>query len=196
MENIIVGLSSWIIADGNYEHFRRGQRASFALAFYPTNASFEIPRDWLTVDPPGVDRVSMRHVEGSQYLITARVTHILDYDGWWVIDAGVPMYRTGLLPEGVEQNSWVSGKIYLGIDPFDYFERLSRYYVAPALIYDWDVTKIELETSPVIVEGRMHTRDRSRSAWQEVDSTQAHCEGALVDEFVLHCARVDVLQRR
>ena len=194
-KELMIGLSSWIIADGNYPHFKRGQRARFALAFYPANSPFDIPSDWLSINPPGVDQTSMRHIEGSEYLVTAKVTHVLEDDSWWVIDAGVLMYRYGRRPEGVEPGCWVIGKFYVSIDPFDYFERLSRYHAAPPLMYDWDVTKIELETTPTIEMGRMRTRDRSRRAWREADNTKAR-SGAFVEEFVLHCTRLDNPPRR
>jgi hypothetical protein len=195
-KELIAGLSSWIIADGNYPHFKRGDRVSFALAFYPANSPFDIPRDWLSINPPGVDRASMCHIEGAEYLITARVTQVLDGDdGWWVIDAGVLMYRSGTPPEGIAPGCWVSGNVYIGVDPFEYFERFSRYHGAPALIYDWDVTKIELETTPYIESGRMKMRDRSRRVWREVDDTKARA-GGLVDAFCLHCARLSTPPRR
>jgi hypothetical protein len=194
-KELMVGLSSWIIADGNYPHLKRGDRASFALAFHPANSPLDIPRDWLSVNPPGVNRTSMCHIEGSEYLVTVKVTHVLDYDNWWVIDAGVLMYRCGKPPEGIGPGCWVSGNLYVGIDPFDYFEHLSRYHAAPALIYEWDVTKIELETTPTIESGRMKMRDRSRRGWREVEDTKARA-GGLVDEFILHCARSSTPARR
>jgi len=40
-DSLVVGLSSWIIQDGNYGDFSRGERAAFALEFY---ASTEIRR--------------------------------------------------------------------------------------------------------------------------------------------------------
>ena len=193
-KDMVVGLSSWIIADGNYPRFKRG-RASLSLAFHPANSPFDIPRDWLSINPPDVDRASMCHIEGAEYLITANVTHVLEEDSWWVIDAGVPMYKYGKPPDGIEPGCWVSGRLYVGIDPFDYFERLSRYHAAPPLIYDWDVTKIELETTPIVETGRMRMRDRSRRGWREVDDTKART-GGFVDEFVLHCTGLDNPPRR
>jgi hypothetical protein len=148
--DLMIGLSSWVIADGNYPHFKRGDRVSFALAFYAPDP-LRIPEDCLSINPPGADRVSLRQLEGSYYLVTAKVTHILDYDGWWVIDAGIPMYRAGMPTNDITVGCWLRGTINLGVDPFDYFERLSRYYVAPPLIYDWDVKKIGLETTPIML---------------------------------------------
>jgi hypothetical protein len=191
---LMIGLSSWVIADGNYPHFERRKRASFALTFYAPDP-LSIPSDYLSVNPPGVDRTSMQHVAGSYYMVTAKVTHVLDHDGWWVIDTGVLMYRAGMPPGDIKAGCWVSGRINVGVDPFDYFERLSRYYAAPALIYDWDVKKIELETTPIIESGRMRMRDQSRREWREVKDTKARAGGP-VDEFVLHCARLDTPPRR
>jgi hypothetical protein len=192
---MMIGLSSWILADGNYPHFKRGGRASFALAFYPANSPVDTPPDWLSINPPGVDHASMSHIEGSDYLITAQVTHVLEDESWWVIDAGMLMYRNAKAPDGLRPGCWVSGRFYVGLDPFDYFERLSRYHAAPALIYDWDVTKIELETTPVIESGPMRMRDQARRAWREVDDTTART-GGFGDEFVLHCARLNAPPRR
>ena len=137
----------------------------------------------------------MRHIEGSEYLVTAKVTRVLEDDSGCVIDAGILMYRYGKPPEGIEPGCWVSCKFYVSIDAFDYFERLSRYHAAPPLIYDWDVTKIELETTPIIEKGRMRTRDRSRRAWREVDDTKAR-SGAFAEEFLLHCTRLESTPRR
>ena len=186
-DTIKVGLSI-IIGDGNYEHFKRGERAGFALSFYPANSPLDVPPDWLSINPPGIDRTSIRHVEGSDYMITAKVTHV--FDDWWVIDAGILMYRAGAVPNDIKQGCWVSGKIYVGIDPFDYFERLSLDHAAPALIYDWDVTKIELETTPFVEKDRIRLRDQSRREWHEAENTKARA-GGMADEFVLHCVRTD-----
>jgi hypothetical protein len=106
------------------------------------------------------------------------------------------MYKQGKPPDGIEPGCWVSGKFYVGIDPFDYFERLSRHHAAPPLIYDWDVTKIELETTPIVEKGRMRMRDRSRRGWREVNDTRARSGAARMEEFVLHCARLDNPPRR
>jgi hypothetical protein len=105
------------------------------------------------------------------------------------------MYRAGMPPDDITVGCWVSGEINVGVDPFDYFERLSRCYAAPALIYDWDVKKIELETTPVIEFGRMRTRDQSRREWREVEDTRART-GGFTEEFVLHCSRLDTPPRR
>jgi hypothetical protein len=188
--DLMIGLSSWILEDGNYKDFRRGDRASFALAFCPADSS-----DWPAVNPSGVDRASMCHVEGSEYLVTARVTDVLEDASWWVIDAGVLMYAHHRPPDGIEPGCWVSGKCYVGVDPFVYFDHLSRYHAAPALIYDWDVTKIDLEITPVIESGSARILDRSRRGWRDVDDTKSTA-GSFMREFVLHCSRLDTPPRR
>ena len=37
-DSTLVGLSSWILSDGNYEDFKRGDYAAIALEFYPPSA--------------------------------------------------------------------------------------------------------------------------------------------------------------
>ena len=191
--DLMIGLSSWVIADGNYPHFKRGQRASFALTFYAPDP-LSLPSDTLSMDPPAVDRPSMQHLEGPEYLVTAKVTHVVEHDGWWVIDAGIPMYRAGLPSNNIKAGNWVRGQINVSIDPFDYFERFSRYHAAPALIFEWHVKSIQIETTPIIESGRMRTRDKSRRAWREVADTTARSGG--FEEFVLHCERLDAAPRR
>ncbi|WP_141514508.1 hypothetical protein [Rhizobium sp. M10] len=38
LNELAVGLSAWIIMDGNYGEFQKGQRAAFALEFYNETA--------------------------------------------------------------------------------------------------------------------------------------------------------------
>jgi len=45
---------------------------------------------------------------------------------------------------------WVEGEVYLGIDPFFYFEDLYRMDGMPPLSYTWLVRQIMLETTPWI----------------------------------------------
>jgi hypothetical protein len=40
-----IGLSSWIIQDGNYPDFKQGERAAFAIEFFAPTASWSILSD-------------------------------------------------------------------------------------------------------------------------------------------------------
>src|SRR4029077_10546551 len=121
----IVGLSSWIIQDGNYEDFKRGDQVAFALEFYSPSG--------LSVLEEGYHVAPLERLHSSVYQIVGRVIHVHAGE-WWVIDAGILMYREERPPFGVEEDCWVSGEVYIGVDPFPYFETLSLHHTAPGLI--------------------------------------------------------------
>jgi hypothetical protein len=173
--SLAIGLSSWIIADGNYSNFASGDETAFALEFYAPDGLEEI-------EPTENPCPQLLLTEAPFYEVSGKCVHV-DIDGnqsWWVIDAGILLYRNERPPENVRLGSWWRGKIYVGVDPFFYMERGSRHHEAPALIYDWKIGKIE-------------TRDNwAPSGWTEVANTS---EGKS-DEFVLHCTRQEGLPRR
>jgi hypothetical protein len=138
---LIVGLSSWIMADGVYQDFHRGKVAAFALDFYP-------PDGLKQIDPADDPRPSLAHIDGPYYEVSGRCMHI-DIDGgqsWWAIDVGIRLFRHERPPEAVQLGSWWQGKIYLGVDTSFYMDRGSRHHEAPALIYDWKIDKIEIQS--------------------------------------------------
>ena len=183
----IVGLSSWIIQDGNYEDFKRGDSVAFALEFYSPSG--------LSVLEEGYHVASLERLHSSVYQIVGRVIHVHDGE-WWVIDAGILMYREERPPFGVEEDCWVSGEVYIGVDPFPYFETLSLHHTAPGLIYDWIIKKIEIQTAPFIKGDEGHlVRDPERLDWREIDATNAGPDG-FGAEYVLHCERLDRQPRR
>jgi hypothetical protein len=139
--------------------------------------------------------VSLENVEANLYRVVGKVVHVRDCD-WWAIDAGILMYREERPPRSVEPGCWVSGEVHLGVDPFFYFERLSREHTAPALIYDWMIKKIEIQTAPFMKadEGFM-VRDPDRLGWREIIETNAWQDGTGA-EYVLHCERLDNPPRR
>jgi hypothetical protein len=48
----------------------------------------------------------------------------------------------------VRRGGWLRGNVYIGVDPYFYFEQLGHEPGAPALIYDWKIEKIEMQTAP------------------------------------------------
>jgi hypothetical protein len=103
-------------------------------------------------------------------------------EDWWVVDAGILMYREEKPPRDVRQGCRVSGEIYLGIDPFFYFERLSREYDAPALIYDWEIRRIEVQTGSLIEHSSGAMVSDPKQSGQDVADTAARG-----GDYVLHC---------
>ena len=127
-----------------------------------------------------------REIGNACHEVVGQVVHV--GDGWWVIDAGVLAYRAEVPPANVRQGSWLRGKAYLGIDPFFYFEQLGHQVAAPALIYDWKIEKIDIQTAPLIeVRPRTFKRDPAKLGWKEIVKTDAWEEDG---EYLLHCVRV------
>lgn len=177
-----VGLSSWIIQDGNYGDLAVGDHAKFALEF----AALDELR------PATAGALAAEHRGASRHHVRARVVFVAD--GVCVIDAGSFLaFRDGLLDRAT-LGALVEGDVYVGIDPFFYFEDLHRLPNMPPLSYRWHVRAIQLETTPwregTLPDGRpMLERDRARESFTAVTSTDAwhHDDGH--GHYVLSCLR-------
>lgn len=130
-----IGLSAWIIQDGNYGDFAVGDEARFALEF--GIVSLAKPRD---LEP------QLRLVGGAEYDFDGRV--VLSVPEFTVLDAGILAYRDGAPNPQLAMGSRVSGRLYLGIDPFFWFERHASGAAVPNLFHRWIVRGIQLETTP------------------------------------------------
>ncbi len=184
-DRLVVGLSSWIIQDGNYSDFARGDDVAFALEFYP-------PAELELVNCQA--RRILSHSGGPWYDIVGKVAHVADK--WWAIDIGFVVFRDEAPPKGVKVGCWLKGKIYVGIDPFFYFESLAHQPDAPALIYDWRVERIEMQTSPYVPHPQddprkmVFARDPERQGWIEIDKTDAWQDDQGSADYILHCRRL------
>ena len=196
---LAIGLASWIVQDGNYTDFVRGYRSAFALEFYsPTGLN--------GVEPPSHRMVSLSYVGGAHYDAVGRVVYAVE--DWWVIDVGVLVFRAETPPPDARPGRWMQGKIYIGVDPFFYFERLALKPAAPALIYDWEIERIELETGPFIEvdppenwhpslrKSPVMLRDPARLEYTEVSQTNAWRDDAGNASYILHCKRLEGPARR
>ncbi len=178
-DRLVVGLSSWIIQDGNYGDFARDTDAAFALEFFasPPLEAFE---------PPSALFPSLTYIGDAIHEVVAHVVHVAE--DWWVVDVGFLAFREEAPPANVRRGNWLRGKAYIGIDPFFYFERLVHQPGAPALIYDWKIEKIDIQTAPWIeVRPRTFERDPAKLGWKEIDRTNAWEDDG---EYILHCVRV------
>jgi hypothetical protein len=167
---LVVGLSSWIIQDGNYGDFRRGKQVAFALEFYAST-------DWVEVYALAP---SLVHKGEGRYRSVGQVVHVADE--WWAIDVGFLLFDRAKPPPVVRLGCWLANEISIGIDPFFYFESLAREADAPALIYDWTISKIEIQTAP--------------SIWREIAATNAWEDEGGRAEYLLHCTRIEGPARR
>lgn len=183
-----IGMSAWIIQDGNYGDFQRHQKAKFAVEFYPH--SFEIIA--------AAERMA-ECVEGMRYRIRAQIVCVLK--GAWVVDFGVQAFQQSKPLKGIRKGDWIAADIDLGIDPFFYFEALAHAQGMPPLIYAWFIRKIAIQTAPFIEttdeQGRrILTRDESKSAYREIEETHAWTDENGFGEYVLTCELLDAAASR
>lgn len=177
-----IGLSSWVLQDGNYTEFVVGQRRQFALEFH-----YHRTQRLVQVDEPG----------GRRCRYTGRVT---DYDATarllmvagpsrgrpFVLDFGLLAYSSWIVLDDLEPpqaGSWLSGTIGLSVDPFDYTAGRFRKSDPPPMIYTWSIDGIEKATTPLITvefghplyvgpdEGPNRVADPDRESWQPVEAT-------------------------
>lgn len=162
-----VGLSSWIIQDGNYGEFTAGGAYRFALEFYPVE---------LAASPATAPAPYLRHSRHAVHEARGRIIHCTDTV--WVIDFGVLAFQHAMPPSWARAGLDVVGRVYLGVDPFFYIEELRHDPGMPRMIDAWIVRRIFLETTPWVLatdeQGReVRTRDVARETFVEVQTTDA-----------------------
>jgi hypothetical protein len=110
-----------------------------------------------------------------------------------VIDCGILVYDDdGSLAE-LGEGAWIAGTVWLGVDPFMYFDQLHTLSRMPALAYSWEIKRIGRQTSPFIeVAPKSFRRDASKSSYVEVVETDAWEDDGGHAENVLHCRKLDV----
>ena len=160
-----IGMSSWIIQDGNYFDFRCQDRINFALEFYPHQCK-----------PSSSSKKQAIYLRENRYLVNAEVVFVAER--CFVLDFGILAYGQAVPPSSIQMGSWVEAEIYLGVDPFFYFEDLGNLSGMPPLIYRWQINKIGIETAPHIESvdasgARMMIRDESKLAFREIRQTDA-----------------------
>jgi hypothetical protein len=179
-QSLKVSLSSWVLQDGNYADFKRGSLRPFALEFWPSNslelrhsaASPELSLTWM--------RDHTYNAKGQVLFIAAN---------WHVLDVGIRVYRAQPAPADWAVGRCVRGEIGIAIDHFSYFESLSREIGSPALIYDWRIENVALQTAPLIETRPQYLeRDATRLGWREIPKTDAWKDDSGHAEYLLTCA--------
>ncbi|SEE90105.1 hypothetical protein [Ruania alba] len=171
-----IGLDAWIIQDGNYGDFSSGDRAEFALEFFPMGDV--LPRD--------SSSISAVHLGDDVYDIVARVVHT-DHRAW-VADFGLRAYNQSRLPAGLEVGSMIGARVGLGVDPFTYFERLSKDGRFPDLVYTWDVVGIQQVMARWVLRGKTWNRDEASMHVEELARTNAWTDDGSHGSYLLECA--------
>jgi hypothetical protein len=178
---VIVGVASWIIQDGNYADFAKGMDAAFAIEFRAAAPLIECEMS------PSI-RPFRTHLGNANYEAQGQVVYVAN--DWWAMDVGILAFREETPPAYVRPGVWLRGEISLDVDPFFYFERLGHQPGAPALVYEWKVEKICEQTAPLIeTKPRVMALDPAKLGWREVEETEAW--ESTSGEYLLYCTRLN-----
>jgi hypothetical protein len=116
----------------------------------------------------------------------------------WVCDFGLLAYReVSSPPDWARVGVTFTGSVYLGVDPFDYKERLHKLPGMPRLTYRVAVGRIFRNTTPLIEKSStppVLMRDPARVSYEEVEATGTPLDNrrrGTSGDFVLEC---DVLE--
>jgi len=178
MESLNIGLDSWIIQDGNYPDFATGQKTQFALEFSPHS-----------VEASESKSPSATHLKASRYQVCAQVAYVADRV--WVLDMGFLAYQHIQPPEYARKGRWVEGEVYIGIDPFVYFENLKNLQGMPVLTYNFMVEQILLETTPWLTQKGITVRDEQNESYKEIAETDAWNDDGGNASYILKCVFID-----
>ena len=181
MTVVNVGLASWIIQDGNYGEFQAGGEYTFALEFYPHE---------LEPTAETVDGVSFHLVAGADHWVRGNVVYASSSS--WVVDFGVLTFQEEVPPSWAVESQAIAGRIYVGIDPFFYMERLKDEPGMPYLFRRWRVQRILLETTPWIEStteggGTLIQRANTTPSFTEVPRTDSWKDDNGRAHYVLEC---------
>jgi hypothetical protein len=189
-----ISLNSWVIQDGNYPNFKKGQTAEFALYFHAN-------KDLINV---GAGDLQVAFIKDCKYTVTAKVAYV--GDECWIIDFGLLAYSDNHPPKGIKVGSVFSAEIWLEIDYYFYFEFLSKNDNVPPMIYTWNVQKIFQQTAPFIkrISTRPGTlfgkevlvRDPAKIGYREIESTDAWKDDNGSAEYIMTCEKIMTPEKR
>jgi hypothetical protein len=188
-----IGLSSWIIQDGNYPDFVAGQEAEFAVEFY-----------WPPKTPlqPCSAEVFAQPVTDALYRVVAR--KIFASQEITVLDVGILVYHDGSSPFPDDLGRFQT-EVRLGVDLFFYFETHSQDPSVPPLVYSWRINSILRQTAPFIEAVRdsgpfagrtVQVRDGSKLGYEQISATKAWQDDDGHGEYVLRCDLLPIPPKR
>ena len=178
-KSLEIGLSSWIIQDGNYPDFQIGNEYKFALEISPRS-----------IQRVEADGTFLNHIQESEYTFNGKV--LFREPRLTVVDVGVLCYHEGEISKEFEPGDFISGDLYLGVDPFFWFETHAKRRDAPNLIYRWMLNGILLETTEwqesINSSGRrLLSRNEQTKSFKPVGKTDAWNDDNGHAHYILQC---------
>jgi hypothetical protein len=144
--------------------------------------------------------VSATHVRDVAYRVTAE--KISQSGEITVLNVGILVYSqfASQLSE-VEHGTRFRADLELCVDPYYYFEYLSKIGGALPLVYSWRVNSILRQTAPFIEasadSGRqLRVRDASKLAYEAIQRTDAWRDDHGFGEYILNCDLLPIPAKR
>jgi hypothetical protein len=203
---MLIGINSWILQDGNYKDFEKGQTRKFALEYAPATKLRKSTKQVKECTPLGEGhyRVNAQvvymetEVHPCTYVSTKNGKRVERKDTREetivVLDLGeIMVYDEPVDKKPYEKGGFVEGEIWVGIDPFFYKDGYCKRPGMPALTYTWTIEKIEMLLAPYILERvdprgtKCYKRDRSKVAYRELEQTQMWEDDDGRAEYLLTC---------
>lgn len=172
-----IELSQWILADGNYEfvNFEVGKKIKFALEFFAEQFSDSSEILSLTA----VEKHPSRYMAVGEVIFQNREAWVLDF-------GGVLAFRSGP-SAGFKVGQRLSALLSLHVDPFFYYESLFKIRGIPPLIYEWEVTGIDMSVKPPTKTSALQDIDEKLISIDKIGPLESHELGLNVS-YILHCA--------
>lgn len=185
MDRWTLGLEAWVIQDGNYGDFRRGDQLEVAVEFSAT--------DLARTEDGQAHGVSDRG-EG-EYDALGTVVYV--DPSLWIVDIGIRAYSEFLPDLRLSAGDRIRGIFALEVDPFTYVERHAHSVAVPPLVYTWQLERIRRQTAPFVETApRSFERDRSQWSWAEVEMTDAWNDDGGHATYLLDCVRLPDAPKR
>jgi hypothetical protein len=161
-----IGLSAWIVQDGNCPDFGVNETANFAVEFYHQPGT--------ALEASNSD-VLAKHLRDATYQVIGK--KIEETSKIAILDIGILVYSQFESRFAVvESGAGFQTELHLGVDPYDFSGHV------PALVYSWRITSIL----------RMTARDPSRLGHEEIRRTDAWHDDEGRADYILVCELLPV----
>jgi hypothetical protein len=130
----------------------------------------------------------------------------LQTDDITILDIGLLVYSesSSALRSALPRSPRIAVQLGLGVDPFFYFERLSKVAGVPPLIYSWKILSILRQTAPLIevdevgpsTGRKVLVRDPQRLGYEAVRKTDAWKDDDGHGDYVLRCNLLPIPPKR
>jgi hypothetical protein len=179
--------------DGNYPDFEVGQTVEFALEFW-------LPKGVFAQASGG--EMSPINLGDGLYDTVAEV--VLETAQVTILDIGILVYRQTTSLQPLPQGPRLAVQLRLGVDPFSYFESLSKSGDVLPLVYSWKIISILRQTAPFVDCGpgespigrKVRVRDPQRIGYEEILKTDAWHDDGGNAEYLLRCDLLPIAPKR